>query len=60
LPRALHDISDLLPLSYAVDAMTRVTGGSSSAGVLRDVAVVAGFVLVAIALGSATLRRRTP
>jgi ABC-2 type transport system permease protein len=60
LPRVLHAVSDVLPLSYAVDAMTRVTAGSSSGRVLDDVAVVAGFVLVAVALGSATLRRRTP
>ena len=26
----------------------------------RDLAVVAGFVVVALALGAATLRRRTP
>ena len=32
----------------------------AAADVWRDVAVMAGFVVAAIALGAATLRRRTP
>jgi ABC-2 type transport system permease protein len=61
MPGVLHAVSDVLPLSYAVDAMTAVTAQTSAAGdVLRDSGIVALFVLGAIALGSATLRRRTP
>lgn len=60
LPDALGAISDVLPLSYAVDAMTSL---QSSAGltsqVWLDLAVVAGFVLALLVLGAATLRRRT-
>jgi ABC-2 type transport system permease protein len=65
MPRALEAVSDVLPLSYAVDAMTAVsttTGsalGGVDAGVWSDVAVVAGFALAGLALGAATLRRRT-
>jgi ABC-2 type transport system permease protein len=60
LPGFLHAVSDVLPLSYAVDAMTTVTSQTSGAGdALRDVGVVALYVAGAIALGSATLRRRT-
>jgi ABC-2 type transport system permease protein len=62
LPRGLDVISDLLPLSYAVDAMTRVasTGPSwSAAQVGQDLAVVVGFAVALLALGAATLRRRT-
>ena len=66
LPPVLGLISDVLPLSYAVDAMTTVSTISSSGdlagvdpSVWGDLAVVVGFVLGALALGAATLRRRT-
>ena len=61
LPDVLHWVSNVLPLSYAVDAMQTITtdpnGGAEVAG---DVAVVLGFVVALVALGAATLRRRTP
>jgi len=61
MPEVLSAVSDLLPLSYAVDAMRTVTVEASGVStVAGDVAVVAGFVVAAIALGSLTLRRRTP
>ena len=60
LPDVLSAISDLLPLSYAVDAMQHLTSSTSTAEVWADLAVVAGFVLGGLALGAATLRRRTP
>jgi len=59
LPTALEKVSDVLPLSYAVDAMQHLTTSVSTAEVWRDVAVVAGFALAGLALGAATLRRRT-
>ena len=59
LPGVLGVISDLLPLSYAVDAMTTLTRTSGTGDVWRDVVVVAAFAVVALALGAATLRRRT-
>jgi len=56
----LRVISDVLPLSYAVDAMSRITTQSGIGGqVVADLAVVAGSALLALALGAATLRRRT-
>ncbi|MHB1472912.1 MAG: ABC transporter permease [Dermatophilaceae bacterium] len=61
MPRALELVSDVLPLSYAVDAMRTLTTQVDAAGdVGRDVAIVAAFAVAAIALGSLTLRRRTP
>jgi ABC-2 type transport system permease protein len=66
MPPALEAISNLLPLSYAVDAMTSVatTVGDAFGGVepavWADLAVVVGFALAGLALGAATLRRRTP
>jgi len=60
MPAFLHGLSDALPLSYAVDAMSTVTSRAGGTGdALRDVGIVALYVLGAIALGSATLRRRT-
>jgi ABC-2 type transport system permease protein len=57
---ALHGISDVLPLSYAVDAMGSVTSNASvQSGVWTDLVVVAGCILLALALGAATLRRRS-
>ena len=59
LPTVLEKVSDVLPLSYAVDAMQHLTTSTSTSEVWRDVAVVAGFAVAGLALGAATLRRRT-
>ena len=60
LPDVLHAISDVLPLSYAVDAMHSITTSSSPVGeVTRDLLIVLAFAVVALAAGAATLRRRT-
>ncbi len=57
----LQIVSDMLPLTYAFDALDRVTteGSLGARGVL-DVAVIAGATLALLAAGAATLRRRTP
>ncbi len=53
--------SDALPLTYAYDALARVASDGPYGGRFTlDVAVTVGAVLVALALGAATLRRRTP
>jgi ABC-2 type transport system permease protein len=56
----LRWISDALPLSYAVEAMGRLT---SEPGVslltVRDLLIIVGAALLALGLGSVTLRRRT-
>jgi ABC-2 type transport system permease protein len=63
MPKVLEAISDVLPLSFAVDAMTGVstaaTGGVAGS-VWGDLAVVVAFVVAGLLLGAATLRRRTP
>jgi ABC-2 type transport system permease protein len=65
MPRLLEAVSDVLPLSYAVDAMTSVstTAGSGfggvESGVWSDIVVVLAFTLGGLALGAGTLRRRT-
>jgi ABC-2 type transport system permease protein len=61
LPDVLRWFSDVLPLSYAVDAMRTITvDANGTADVLGDVVVVLVFVVALIGLGAATLRRRTP
>ena len=61
LPTWLEWISNVLPLSYAVDALQQVATHPGATGLMwRDLAVVAAFALLALSLGAATLRRRTP
>lgn len=60
LPDFLRAVSNVLPLSYAVDAMQHLTTTSATGQVWQDVAVVAAFAAGGLALGAATLRRRTP
>jgi ABC-2 type transport system permease protein len=56
----LRWISNALPLSYAVEAMDRLTTEAGLRAVtVRDLLIVLGCALVALALGAATLRRRT-
>lgn len=57
----LEAISDVLPMSYAVDGMNEIVRHTDVTGdFVRDVLVVAGCALLVLALGAATLRRRTP
>ena len=55
----LRWVSNVLPMSYAVEGLIRVRQGNVDAVLIRDVAVVIGCILAALALGAATLRRRT-
>ncbi|WP_407560172.1 ABC transporter permease [Streptomyces sp. 184] len=56
----LEAISDVLPMSYAVDAMNEVLASDQVTGAfLRDIAVVGGSAALVLALGAVTLRRRT-
>ena len=59
LPTVLGHVSDVLPLSYAVDAMTQVRDRVDTGPVWGDLGVIAAYVVVGLALGAATLRRRT-
>ena len=60
LPEVLGWVSDVLPLSYAVDAMKSVTRDAApGADVVADSTVIVVWVVVALVLGSLTLRRRT-
>jgi ABC-2 type transport system permease protein len=57
----LQAISDVLPMSYAVEALQEVGRYSEATDLLwRDLGIVGGCVVVALTLAAATLRRRTP
>jgi len=51
--------SDALPLTYAYDALAHTATDTFDLRFAADVAVIGGAVVVALALGAATLRRRT-
>jgi ABC-2 type transport system permease protein len=60
MTRWLQWLSDAFPLTYAYDALARVTEGVPLGGRFAlDVVVLVGAMLLALALGAATLRRRT-
>ncbi|GAA1895670.1 ABC transporter permease [Asanoa iriomotensis] len=56
----LRAISDVLPLSYSVEALTEVGRHPDPTGTMwRDLGIVVGAIILALVLGAATLRRRT-
>jgi ABC-2 type transport system permease protein len=58
---ALETLSYALPMTYAYDALQRVTTEGSLGGRgWLDVAVTVGATLLALVVAAATLRRRTP
>jgi len=60
MPDILHWTANVLPLTYAVDALQRVAKETTISGhTIRDVCIVAAFAAVSVLLGAATLRRRT-
>jgi ABC-2 type transport system permease protein len=66
VPRAemaswLRWVSDVLPVTYAFDALSRAaTAEALGARFAADLAVTVGATLLALVFGAATLRRRTP
>lgn len=58
LPDVLHVISDVLPLSYGVDAMSKVSTRTDPA-IWGDIGVVGLVAVAGLLLGALTLRRRT-
>ncbi len=59
LPRTLELVSDVLPLSYAVDAMQQVAASTATGEVWQNVAIVAAYAVAGLALGALTLRRQS-
>jgi ABC-2 type transport system permease protein len=60
MPDLLERIAYFLPLTYAIDALNRVSREIDLSGeAWRDVLVIGFFIIVALILGSLTLRRRS-
>lgn len=60
MPDVLYAISEWLPLSHAIDALNAVARGTEDAGWIGGkLLIIAAFATASIALGAATLRRRT-
>jgi ABC-2 type transport system permease protein len=56
----LQRISDVLPLTYAIEALGEVGRTTLLTGkLLRDTGIVIGATIIAVALAASTLRRRT-
>jgi ABC-2 type transport system permease protein len=56
----LQAISDVLPLTYSVEALQEVGRSADPTGTMwRDLAIVVGAVIVALIAAAGTLRRRT-
>jgi ABC-2 type transport system permease protein len=56
----LEWVSVVLPLTWAYDGLQHAVAGGDEGTVVRDAAIVVGVLVLALALGAATLRRRTP
>lgn len=59
MPSVLETISDLLPFTYAYDALAKVAADDIGSRLWLDVGVVVGCVVLALVLAAMTLRRRT-
>ncbi|MDR2253411.1 MAG: ABC transporter permease [Bifidobacteriaceae bacterium] len=59
MPTVLERVSDVLPLSYAVEATSDIASGAPWSQAWPDMALTAAFTVVVLGLGVLTLRRRT-
>ena len=59
MPQALQAVSDVLPFTYAYEALAKVAADDVDSRLWLDVAVLCGCIVLALVLGAATLRRRT-
>jgi ABC-2 type transport system permease protein len=58
---ALEAISNVLPMTYTINALTEVaTHGAATAALWRNLSIVTLTAITALLLGALTLRRRTP
>lgn len=58
MPRPLEYVSDVLPVSYSIDAVNDILAGDGGA-IWAPVEILVAFIAGALVLGSLTLRRRT-
>ena len=60
MPRALELVSNVLPMTYAVDATQQILMSTTvTTDFWRDIVVLVGFIVAGLLVASATLRRTT-
>jgi ABC-2 type transport system permease protein len=59
MPDALEVLSGALPITYAYDALAKITADDTGTRLWLDIAIVAGSITLSLLLGATTLRRRT-
>ncbi|MFM6980555.1 MAG: ABC transporter permease [Micrococcales bacterium] len=59
MPEELATLSDWLPLTHSLKALTEISSGASSDDVLLEIGIVAAVSLGALLLGALTLRKKT-
>ena len=59
MARVLELASDVLPMTYAYDALAQAAADELGRRLVLDIAVISGFIVLALVLGATTLRRRT-
>lgn len=59
MPGVLEAISDWLPLSYAIDAVSAVARDAGAGEIVPPLLIIAAFAVGALVVASLTLRRRT-
>jgi ABC-2 type transport system permease protein len=59
MPHALEVASNALPITYAYDALAKITVDNTGTWLWLDIVIVVGSITVALILGATTLRRRT-
>jgi ABC-2 type transport system permease protein len=55
----LELVSDVLPMTYAYDALARAAADDLGSRLALDTTLIGSFIVVALVLGATTLRRRT-
>jgi ABC-2 type transport system permease protein len=59
MARVLELTSDVLPLTYAYDALAKTAADDLGGRLALDAALIGGFIVLALIVGATTLRRRT-
>ncbi len=59
MPHGLEVVSEGLPITYAYDALAKVTAGTTGGWLWLDICIVVAAIALALMLGATTLRRRT-
>ncbi|MDR0431854.1 MAG: ABC transporter permease [Bifidobacteriaceae bacterium] len=60
MPDVLEWLSNVVPFSYAIEAMQGISTAAPVGEVWTNIGLVGVFVVISLAAGIATLRRRTP